>query len=502
MAQYSFLDLFPTPEFLLISSIGVTISDSSVYLVEFKRSGKGDRGLILLHLGSVPLPEGAVTDGVVNNREAVTKALKELREHFNFRYVRATFPEEKAYLFTTEVTKASGADLRDAIAFTIEENAPVHLAESIFEYDVIGEDDDKVKVAVTVLPTEAVTAYCALFEDAGITPIGFDITPQAISRSLIPRGDKRTFLIVNAGERKTGFYVVEDGVVQFSSTMVLGAGDGPEYPDLDALRTEVRKIFGFWDTKIDKVILSGRGAGKPDFVERLMSELGVEYAVGDIWASASPIEKYVPDIPFTTSLSYAAPVGTALPSKRAKMFGLLPPEERAKAEAEYKLRRVTAWVAALAVVLFVAALALVPSAIISSSRELDASARNTSLLGSASAQDAANLTQWVSVTNKRIAAVAPDASSSRPYEAFLTLLGVRTDGIVINSLVYSQTAGTKGTQVVTLTLDGTASSREALLGFEAALNALGQYSNVSVPVSDFTSDTDISFEIPLTPNAK
>ncbi len=499
MAQYSFLDLFPTPQFLLISSTGVTISDTSVYVVEFKRSGKGDRGLILSHLGSVPLPEGAVVDGVVNDRAAVTKALKELREHFSFRYVRATFPEEKAYLFTTEVDKASATDLRDAIAFTIEENAPVHLSESVFEFDTISETDDKMKVAVTVLPTEAVESYCNLFEDAGITPTGFDITPQAISRALIPRGDKRTFLIANVGDRKTGFYVVEDGVVQFSSTVVLGAGDGPDYPDLDAMRMEIRKIFGFWDTKIDKVILSGRGAGQADFIERLMNDLGVEYSIGDIWAAASPIEKYVPDIPFTTSLSYAAPVGTALPSKRAKMFALLPPAARDRVRVEYRLRRVTAWVVALSGVLLVGVVALIPSSIIASSRHLDASTRTSTLLGSAGVQDSQNLAQWVIATNKRISFLAPDKNLNVPYELFLTILGQRTAGIKLTTLSYDTDTDKKGNLTVTLKINGTAADRASLLGFQSALNDLNQFSKATVPVSTFTKDSNIDFDLTLTP---
>ncbi|MBX4189601.1 pilus assembly protein PilM [Candidatus Parcubacteria bacterium] len=499
MAQYSFLDFFPTPEFLLITSTGVTISDTNVYVVEFKRSGKGDRGLILSRLGSVPLPEGAVENGVIYNKEAVIKALTELREHHSFRYVRATFPEEKAYLFTTEVDKVSSSDLRDAIAFTIEENAPVHLSESVFEYDIISETEEKVRAAVTVLPTEAVASYTEVFEAAGIEPVGFDITPQAISRALIPRGDKRTFLILNVGEKKTGLYVVEDGVVQFSSTVTLGAGEGPDYPDLDGLRMEVRKLFGFWDTQIDKVILSGRGAGKHDFIERLMDEMGVEYAVGDIWASASPIEKYVPDIPFTTSLSYAAPVGTALPSKRAKMFGLLPPEARERVQREYRLRKIAVWALSVAGVLFLAAGLLVPAAIISSARQSNASQKTSTLLSSESVQTSESLKRWVLDTNKKITFLSPDEDSDKPYELFLTILNRKSSGIRIVGLSFDKEADKKGNETITLIIRGVASDRQALLNFENTLNALNRFTKANVPVSDFTKNKNITFELTLSP---
>ncbi len=499
MAQYSFLDLFPTPSFLLITSVGVTISDTNVYVVEFKRSGKGDRGLILLRLGSVPLPEGAVESGIVRDKEAVVKGLTELRERHGFRYVRATFPEEKAYLFTTEVDKVPTSDLRDAIAFTIEENAPVKLSESVFEYDIISETDERVKAAVTVLPTEAVESYTEIFEEAGITVIGFDITPQAISRALIPRGDKRTFLILNIGEKKTGLYVVENGVVQFSSTVTLGAAVEPDYPDLDSLRIEIRKLFGFWETQIDKVILSGRGSSNTEFVDRLMNEMGVEYAVGDLWASASPIEKYVPDIPFTTSLSYAAPVGTALPSKRAKMLALLPPDARERVRHEYRLRELAVFLIAIAAALFLAAAILIPTAIISNTRQSDASMRATTLLGSASAQDSQSLRRWVLNTNKKIAFFAPDKEFNRPYDLFLTILGQKIAGIRITAISLDKQVDKKGVATFTIRLSGIAADRQTLLNFQAALNALNQFTKASVPVSDFTKNKDIDFNLTLSP---
>jgi len=325
----SFFDFFPTPRFLLLSDVGMVISDKSIQIVKFREKYSPDQKFSVVHCNEEILPRGAVISGVIHNRDEVVKVLKELRARYHFNFVRATLPEEKAYLFVTEFDQMPLEDLRDAIAFIIEENVPVSLAESVFYFDVIKSNlkSDKIKVAVSVLPQKEVEIYVEVFELAGITPVSFDIESQAIARALIFEGDTRTQLILNIGEAKTGLYVVEDEVVQFSSTPAFGSHmeeDG-SYGDLSSLKSEVRKLFSFWNTrldrqgipqrKIERILLTGEGATKEDFVSELMSGLEAPYVLADVWANVFSIKKHLPEIPFEASLSYASAIGVALPSR-------------------------------------------------------------------------------------------------------------------------------------------------------------------------------------------
>jgi len=322
-----FLDLFPTPKFLFISSVGVALSDLAIQVMEFKNKGQ-NRHLSIKHAISVPLPAGAVVAGYVHDIPGLTNALTELHVRYGFEYFRATLPEEKAYVFTTEIDKEPFDSLRDRVAFTIEENVPTTLAKSVFDFEIIGKIKGKetIKVAVTVLPLKVVEMYLGIFDAAGLTPISFSIESQAIARAVVPRHDTRTYLIINLQEEKAGLYIVEDKVVQFTSTPGFGTRrDQNDYLDIQNLKTEIRKVFGFWNTrldsrgiperKIERVIFTGVGANQEEFILKLMNDVDVDYAVANVWENAFDIEQNLPEVSFNDSLSFAAAVGVALPTK-------------------------------------------------------------------------------------------------------------------------------------------------------------------------------------------
>ncbi|OHA89765.1 MAG: hypothetical protein A3C70_00705 [Candidatus Zambryskibacteria bacterium RIFCSPHIGHO2_02_FULL_43_14] len=323
----AFFDLFPAPEFLLLSTTGVTVTDSDTKFVQLRRQTFGN-GFELAHASKINNPQGAVEAGLINKPDELVSVLKKLSSHFNIRYACATLPEEKVYLFTTSIEKVPFGGLRDAVAFIVEENVPVSLAESVFDFEIIDQmpGSNKIKLTVTVLPKDIVNAYITLFESAGITPISFDIESQAIARTLIHRGDRRPNLIINLSRKKTGFYVVEDKVVQFSTTSAYSIGEDDSYSNLNDLKAEMYKVLAFWDArsdksgqagkKIEKIILCGFGASKHDFVGKLMSGSEIPYVLADVWQNMSVSRSYAPQMSFDESLEYVSTVGLILPRDR------------------------------------------------------------------------------------------------------------------------------------------------------------------------------------------
>jgi len=317
-----FLDFFPVPLFLLLGSGGISINDEGIGLVEFKKGVRGH--YVLKYCVEYPLPVGAVVGGSIVNKEPVIAVLKEMKKKYRYEYVYSTLPEEKAYLFTTEVENVKPEDLRDVVAFTIEENAPVTLATSIFDFDIISVSADRqtLKVAVSVLPVSVVDSYIDVFKTAGITPVSFDIESQAIVRALVPRGDERSHLIVNVGKSKIGLYVAEDEVAQWSSTIAAGANDLRSEGGAAKLKTEMRKLFAFWNTRtdkngvqqkrIEKIIFSGSGASDDSLIASIMFGVEIEYGLANVWVNAFSLENHIPDIPFKESLRFAAAAGAGL----------------------------------------------------------------------------------------------------------------------------------------------------------------------------------------------
>src|SRR3972149_4403652 len=218
--QKTLLDLFPVPEFLLLSTTGIVVKDTDTRFVRLRRKIFG-KGFELAHASKIDNPKGSVESGLINNPDELANVLREFSSHYGVSYVKAILPEEKAYLFTANIGQVSPEGMKDAVAFIIEENAPVALAESVFDFEVVGEDlgTGEMRVAVSVLPKNIVGAYEALFESAGITPISFDLESRAIARAVIRKGNRQPILIINLSTKKTGFYVVEKEVVQFSTML-------------------------------------------------------------------------------------------------------------------------------------------------------------------------------------------------------------------------------------------------------------------------------------------
>lgn len=313
---------------------GISVSDRTVRFITLG-SGLGKDFHIVKH-GEVPLPEGIVSLGTINDKATFTNAIKKLSAEHGLVSASIALPEEKAYLFTTVIEQVPNKDLHDVVAFTIEENVPVSLAKSVFSFETL-ELDKKLKAAITVLPSEVVEGYTESFKLAGIQPLSFDTEPQAVTRALVETGDKRSHLVINLSERKAGFYVVESEMVQFSSTLSIDLmSTSPE--TINTLKTEIRKFFLFWETKlgeaettgkkIERVILSGPLAANESLTSKLMSEVDIPYVLGNVWTNVFTFQKNLPDISFETSLAYVAAIGAALPSRDPAPYKLLTLAER------------------------------------------------------------------------------------------------------------------------------------------------------------------------------
>ena len=341
-------------------AIGLDISDSAVSVVELVRRGNA---YAIGRFGRRPLPPGAISGGYVNDKDSVVTELRRLRDELSLDFVNASLSEEKAYLFKTSIPVVPRKEIRSVLEFKLEENLPIPAAEAIFDYAVIlGEahrPQDHLDVSVTVLPHKVVDTYNELIVSAGLRPLSFEIEAQAISRSVVKRGDRTTSLVVNFGETKTGLFIVSDEVVHFTSTVALGGANITDViakylsisraeaeaikheraklvdrknmdlffslmNAISALKDEVNKLSVYWNThkepaaaegprKIERIILTGRDAGLSGFDDYLSLALHLPVTVGNVWCNTCAFDDYIPPIGFEESLDYAAAVGLALP---------------------------------------------------------------------------------------------------------------------------------------------------------------------------------------------
>lgn len=317
---------FPAPDFLDLPYVGIDISPTAVRMMEVVDKASLKVGIY----AEAPLSTPFIITG---DHAEVKDILKKWKKEYKLEYIKASLPEEKAYLFDTEIEFGNAEKMRSAIEFSLEENVPLSGSDVIFDYRLIGESQKKgfVKVAVTVLPCDVVIAYLSLFHECEIQPLSFLIEAQALSRSLVKRGDRSTYLVVNIGKIRTGVFIVSDGAVQFTSTLPMGSADfttrdnTPRASLVEAaapFRQEIDKVYIYWNkhrtsvdsaVSIQKVILSGSDALTPGFREYLSKSLKMSVETGNVWANMPSIDTDSSTLSFSQALNFGAAIGLALP---------------------------------------------------------------------------------------------------------------------------------------------------------------------------------------------
>ncbi len=176
------------------------------------------------------------------------------------------------------------------------------------------------------------------------------------------------------------------------------------------------------------------------------------------------------------------------------MFKLLTDNSRVKAKKEYFLRRLIVGLGGVCLILFIGVVALLPSYIISKSRMNEAKTKIDALNNQSSTQDAHALVEWMDELNKEISSLSQVDEKALPYELFVKIINSKPDGIIINSFVMK-----KDLKSTTISIAGMAKGRKDLYDFENILNNSGNFSEVSIPVSNFAKNSDINFQFNLSP---
>ncbi len=350
---------FPVPKFLRMDSIGIDISDTSVRYLRFGRERKN--GLSVKDFGSKKLPPGTIFGGQINKIEVLVSVLSEIRKETGVPFAKISLPEERAYLFKTEMPKMPDREIYDAIGFRIEENVPVSAKEAIYDYSVIdrgnqSEKSDHFDILVSVIPSKVSESYSESVKKAGFMPISFEIISQAVGRAVVPADSARSHLVINVGDTKTGLFIINQGLVFFTSTVPFGSSLVDEeiarhfgapiesvgeirreiitsgrqdmktffevMESAALLKEELQKMIVYWKThginmlkglaQIEKIILCGSETAMPAVDEYVEAITGIKTEVANVWGNIFSFEEYIPPISRVESLDYAGAIGLAM----------------------------------------------------------------------------------------------------------------------------------------------------------------------------------------------
>jgi Tfp pilus assembly PilM family ATPase len=301
---------------------GLDISDEAIRCLEYHSTPSGFR---IDKYAKVDLPAGLIEGGDIRNDDEFVKILREFNQKNKLSYVKVSIPEEKAYLFQTDVPSTDTKIIRQNIEFKLEENVPLPAAEALFAFDLLPASiaKENLRATVSVVPRAYIEHYTELLSRGGMTPIAFEVIPKSIARAAITPHEDKTHMIVHMMRHKTGLYIVSNGVVCFTSTVGSSGGEDEHVEDvvyISNLSKEINRVYQFWlshggvESAIKSILLVGRTASKFEAqLQNTIVEAVVPVQVAHVWQNVFEVDKYIPPISQEESLEYSVAAGLALP---------------------------------------------------------------------------------------------------------------------------------------------------------------------------------------------
>ncbi|HNW71433.1 MAG TPA: pilus assembly protein PilM [Candidatus Paceibacterota bacterium] len=344
---------FPTPKLLTVPSFGLDISDESIKFIELIQT---NHGIKLGKHGERKIPAGTIESGKIKDLRKMEEILSSLRKEDKIKSVRVSLPEEQVYLFELRLEKAGLLNIRDSIELSLEEYIPISAQDAIFDYEILSEDEKGFDLQVSAIPKNIVEGYLSVFKNSMINVRSFELEAQAIARAVIKKEDKETYMIVDFGEKRAGIFIVSRGIVMFTSTLDVGGSlltkmiqknfkvtfeeaekmkkkyglerntENKEMfsvllNSISILRDEVVKHFVYWHTHkeggkdrppIKKIIMCGGDSNLIGLSDYFAVSTKNTIEIANVWVNINNNNKYIPEIKFDQSLTYAAAIGLAL----------------------------------------------------------------------------------------------------------------------------------------------------------------------------------------------
>lgn len=146
---------------------------------------------------------------------------------------------------------------------------------------------------------------------------------------------------------------------------------------------------------------------------------------------------------------------------------------------------------ALILVMLLAIIGFFPSYILSTARQVELAERARVTEALEIGGDREDLQAWLSNINLALSLLRPELDKDRPTLFIEQVLKEKGAGVALTNLKWSNTKD------ATLTVSGLARDRQSLLAFESRLNASGNFSEVTLPVSNLAKERDIDFQVKL-----
>jgi type IV pilus assembly protein PilM len=170
------------------SLVGLEIEAGSIAAAEVRTNGSAD----LVSTAITPLPSGAFDDGEVVDSDAIAEALREtFAENDLSKRVRLGIANQRVVVRTMRLPAIEDPkELEAAVRFEAVERIPMPIDQAVLDYRVVGgvaateDETPKIDIVVVAARRDMITASLKPLHDAGLKPIGVDLSAFGLIRAL------------------------------------------------------------------------------------------------------------------------------------------------------------------------------------------------------------------------------------------------------------------------------------------------------------------------------
>jgi type IV pilus assembly protein PilM len=345
--------LFPTPSFLTLPAVGIDFSDATMRFVQLSET---IHGLMPTRYAEMAIPEGCMKGGRIVDEQQFTAFLATVRDRHHLKYVRVAIPESQIYAFTLTLDIVASNDIRSAIELVLEDNIPLRVIETIFDYHILKQTDTSIVLQVVAISQNVAESFCNSFLKAGLIPVSFELDGQAVARAIVQPTDHGSYMVVDFGAYRTGITIVTANTAVFTSSLEFGGktlvdnlqkelnvsyeeaqrlkrefglSGGGEHQDVfqllvagvSTLKDEINRRYVYWHEKkvqegefptIETVYLCGGHSNLQGLADYLSVGLKLNVVQANPWINCVSFDNAIPDMPYEESMSYVTAIGLAL----------------------------------------------------------------------------------------------------------------------------------------------------------------------------------------------
>lgn len=221
---------------------GLDISDSHIRLCFFAQHKKETAPQLSIQKELV-LPAGAIKNGIIQDKEAVTKTLLSLFSSLpeTIRYVIVTIPAQCTYVKLFKFPKAiQGKKLEDSMSLTIGFQLPIKMEDIYLDWEQT-EWHETNEVVLAAAKKTVIDAYIAVLTAAKLKTVAIEPNVFAILRTIDIPEQLPTLIVDETSADDTLFWIAHEKTVRFIRST-------PKQPPTQQ-QEEIRKLTAFYEVE-------------------------------------------------------------------------------------------------------------------------------------------------------------------------------------------------------------------------------------------------------------